>query len=235
MSDVLFDSKFEKGGHLPASPFSFVSNAGTVTGTVGSNSDRVLIIYVGFSSAATITAVSWNGVSAFGNFIGKVTTSAGAREFSLYGLIAPATGNNSLSCSFTGSPNDIALGAISLYNADQTTGWRNFNSATGTGTAPTVTITTTATSMAAGGFCDNNASSFAITAPATADWDERNFDGNYQQAHSLASGSSVVLAATLGSSVEWAVGGVEVFAVATGPAVNTQQPIASLFIPLMAA
>lgn len=213
MSDVLFDTKFENGANAPASPFSFVSTSGTVPGSIGNNADRVLIIAVGLSLAVTITALTWAGQAM--TSIGTATT-AGGRSTRLYGLINPSTGAQTVSMTFTGTAGAVAIGGVSLYNTEQTTGWRNFNSATGSSVNPTVTITTIATSMAVAGFADDNASSFTITSPSVLDWNERAFDGNYQGGHNLSTGTSTVIAGTEGTSVGWAVAGVEVFSPSQG-------------------
>ena len=60
---VTFDSTFEKGASSQASPFSFASNAGTVTGTVNNNSNRVLIGRVTFEGiASSVVSMAWNSV-----------------------------------------------------------------------------------------------------------------------------------------------------------------------------
>lgn len=96
---VTFDTKFESGATGQASPFAFVSNAGTVAGTVGANSNRVLIGWVGFRGVTTsAVAMTWNGVSmtAIGT---KVTAAGGLYEMYLFGLINPDTGAQTLSVS----------------------------------------------------------------------------------------------------------------------------------------
>lgn len=204
---VTFDSAFEKGSASQSSPFSFVSNAGTVAGTVGSNSNRILIGYVAFRSASPPTAVAmtWNSVSM--TQINSVES--GLFTILLFGLISPTTGNQTISCSWTGGTIQVVLGAISVYSADQSTGWSNANTNTGTSTSMTVAITTASGDMAVGGAMDNNSSSATITA-GTSDWNERAFDGNYQGAHNAASGSSTNLSWTLGTSKAWGVAGVRV-------------------------
>lgn len=211
---VTFDSKFEKGASNQASPFSFVSNAGTVAGTIGSNSSRVLIVVLGFRvTGLTSVAASWDGVSM--TAIGDVTAPSSTGRTYMFGLINPSTGNKTLLASWAGAASDVSLGGISVYNADQSTGWSNFNSATATSATMSVSITTASGDMAVGGAFDNNSSSATITA-GTSDWNERALDGNYQGAHNAASGSSAALSWTLGSSKAWGAAGVRVLQAVTG-------------------
>lgn len=207
---VLFDSTFEKGTAGPAGPFTFASNLGTVAGSVGSNSNRVIIIGAAFDTAGVsgVTA-SWNAVSA--TAIGSpVSTPTGGRSIYLFGLIAPDTGSNLLLVNWSGG-SGVVLGAGSFYNANQSTAWQNFNSSTGTSTAPSLNVTSSSTSMIFAVFADNNSNSFTITSPGVKDWEDRNFDGNYEAGHQVASGSSpTTIAATLGNSQAWAMAGVEI-------------------------
>jgi hypothetical protein len=210
---VSLDTKFEKGGNS-ASPFSYVSNAGTVAGSVGANSNRCLIGYAGFRTITpTSIAMTWAGTSM--TQIGT-TLSDGTDSIALFGLIAPATGAQTLSVSWTGgTSNPVVLGAVSLFNCDQTTGWQNNTSATGTGTSASITITTTSGDMAIAGHVNNNATGTSI-ATGTSDWTETAFNGNYAQAHNAASGASTAVAWTLGSSVAWANIGVDVMQFSSG-------------------
>lgn len=163
---VTFDAKFEKGATGQTSPFSFVSNAGTVTGSVGANSNRVLIGYVAFRGiTSSAVAMTWNGVSMTAISGASLTAVAGSMDLYLFGLIAPATGAQTLSVSWTGgSSAPVVLGAISLYNADQTTGWQNGGTDTNTGTSVSGTVSSANGNMAVAGLCDNNATSATITA-----------------------------------------------------------------------
>lgn len=210
---VTLDTKFEKGFASPAtSPVSFVSNAGTVSGSVGSNSNRILIIYLVFDNG-TVTpngTPTWNGVSStqLGTF---VSIASSGQTIYLYRLLAPTTGAQTLSAAFNAGSSAVVLGAISLFNVDQVTGANNYQSTTGTGTAESISVTSVSNlNMIVGGSGDNNASSFTITAPAVLDFNETSFNGNFQLTHTAANGGSTTIAATLGSSVNWASAAVEV-------------------------
>lgn len=209
------DSAFQKGAAAQTSPFAFASNAGDVTGTVG-GSNRVLIAAVAFDQAAiSAVAVTWNGVAM--TSIGTITTPAGRNIF-IFGLIAPATGNQTISASWTGGASDISLGAVSIKDADQATGWQNFTTNTGTSTLATDAVTSASGNLVVVGRADDNASSATIAA-GTQDWDERDLNGNYGGGHIASVGASATVTWTLGSSVGWAMAGVDVIAFAAGATV----------------
>jgi hypothetical protein len=214
---VAFDTKFEKGGASQASPFSFVSNAGTVAGSIGANSNRVLIVVVQFAtSVPSVTAVTWNSVSM--SLIANTTITqpgAGTKTTRLYGLIAPATGAQTIAVTWTGGAETIVVGGVSLYDADQSTGWQNGTTATGTDTAATITVTSANGNLVVGARSDQNATTATI-ANGTQDWDERNFDGNYGGVHRASTTGSTVMGWTLGTSVDWGMAGVDVIAAAGG-------------------
>lgn len=210
---VAFDTKFQKASGSTASPFSYVSNAGTVAGSIGANNNRALIVALTFRGiASSAVSVTWNGVAM--TQIGSKVSLAGTFELYLFGLIAPDTGAQTISASWTGGIGGVCLGGISVYNADQTTGWQNYATNTATSTSATVAVTTANGNMVAGHNCDNNALSWTQTS-GTKDWDERNFDGNFQGCHKASTGSSESLSGTLGSSVAWAMQGVDVIVAAT--------------------
>jgi hypothetical protein len=153
--------------------------------------------------------MTWNGVSMTQIGTG-LDTPAGVRSVFMFGLINPDTGNQTLSCGWSGavSPN-VALGAISVADADQATGWQNAATNTGTSTAMTVAVTTTAGELAVVGAADNNAGSATIIDGVSA-WNERDLSGNYQGGYNQAIGASTSASWTLNISVAWACQGVSV-------------------------
>lgn len=215
---VTFDSKFEKGSGGSTSPFSFASNAGTVTGSVGSNSGRVLIAVVMFNeslSAAGTVTMTWAGTSMTQIGSQESTGGTGTECVIMFGLKDPATGNQTLSVSWTGggAPN-VALGAVSVFNADTslTPPWQNFTSNRATSTAPTTgNINTANGNMVVGGHSNDNASSTTINVGTSA-WIETALDGNYAEAYNPSSGATQSVSWTLGNSKAWVCVGVDVIA-----------------------
>lgn len=198
---VAYDSRFEDGSASHTSPFNFTSNAPVsgVSGTVGSNSNRVLIGYVGFTTAVASVAMSWDSVAM--TQIGTATSGGGFVVY-LFGLKNPNTGNKVLATTFGAGSPGIALGAISVYNADQTTGWQNNGSDSGTGTSASSTVTSANGNMAIAGHINENGASTAITSPAVG-WIEGDINGNYAQAYNASTTSSTVVAFTWTGSKAW--------------------------------
>jgi hypothetical protein len=197
-SPVAFDSKFEKGSTTQTTPFSFVSNAGTVTGTVGNNTNRCLIGHVVFRSLSpTGVGMSWNGTNM------TAITNQGGTNF-LFGLLNPDTGNLTLTVTWTGGAAPVIVaGGLSFYHVNQTTGWQNAGTDIGTGTSASSTVTTATDNMVAVGHLNNNASSTTIVAPSTSDWVEGALDGNYAAGHRASTNTSMVVSWTLGNSQQW--------------------------------
>jgi hypothetical protein len=214
---VTFDCKFEKGASsAQTSPFSFVSNAGTVTCTPAATSNRVLIGYVAFRSiASSSVAMTWNSVPM--TAIGSLSNTAGGNfDVYLFGLINPASGAQTLSVSWTGGAAITILGGWMLSDADQATGWQNFTSNAATSTSMSSGAVTSASgNMVIAGTADNDASSASISS-GTSDWDERAFTGNYEGGHIASSGASATVSWTLGSNVAWGVIATDVIAFSGG-------------------
>lgn len=216
---VTFDAHFQDGASAGATSFSFTSNAPAsgVAGTVGSNSNRVLIGSLRGHSTKILmdsgagVAMTWDGVAM--TALGGIETPSIGNTIYLFGLIAPATGNKVLAASWGvgASGIDVSVGAVSVFSADQTTGWQNFTTNTGTSTTATVAVTSANGNMIVGGETDNDASSGSITA-GTEDWQERDLSGNDMAAHNASSGASTSVTWTLGSSVAWALAGIDVIA-----------------------
>jgi hypothetical protein len=197
---VSFDSKFEKGFGGASSPISYVSNAGTVTGTVGSGSNRVLIATLMGASDRSAEAVTWNGVSM--TLISRQTVATGA-AINVFGLKNPASGNQTLAASWTGgSAGDTVLGAASFADVDQTTAWQNVGTDTATSTSASSVVTTASGNMAVAVHFNDNASSTAISS-GTSDWVEGALNGNYAMGHKASASGSETITWTLGSSVLW--------------------------------
>jgi hypothetical protein len=187
----------------------------------------VLIAYAAFRLfTPSAVAITWDSISM--TQIGSVFTVTGGTSYRLFlfGLIAPNTGAKTISLSWTGGSSDaIAMGAVSVFNADQTTGWNNNSTATGTGTPSTITLTTTVDSMAIVGHADDNGSALVI-ATGTEDWQERALNGNYGMARNPAVGASTSVSWTLTGSVVWGEVGVNVIPFATALTPDLMVPTA---------
>ena len=206
MALVTFDTTFELGWVSgTAKPRAFVSNTGRIAGTIGVNTNRVLIGVAVFDTIAAIlgtVTMTWNSVS-----MTPLTSTdfATLRSIYMFGLINPDTGNQTLSVSWTGATNTFYsyLGAVSVFNADQGTGWQNVGTNTGTSTTPTSVVTTTSGNMAIVGHGNNNATTTNIT-NGTSAWIDTNGSPNAAQAYLASVSGTDTISWTLGTSVEWA-------------------------------
>lgn len=135
--------------------------------TVGSGANRALVAVMTFSAVAqscppTALAVTWNGTSLASIIAANNSNDATNPCVVLYGLVNPASGNNTLAASWTGA-RDAAIAGISYTGVNQTggaTSFPNSNSASsgaGTSTASSVTITSSTQNAVVGGHVSNGA------------------------------------------------------------------------------
>lgn len=198
---VAFDARFEEHSAGQASPFSFTSGSASNPGSVGANSNRVLIAVVGLSNISTTAiAVTWNGVTM--TQIGTTLANTAVGCIAMFGLIAPATGSHALAATWTGGAADISLGAISVFNADQVTGWQNTGSDTANSTSASSAVTTVSGNMGVVGHVNDNASSTTPSAGTSA-WNEGALNGNYAASYLASVSTTDTITWTLGTSVEW--------------------------------
>lgn len=216
MPSASFDSHFQKGFNSATSPSAFVSNAGTVPGTLG-GTNRVLIAYAGFDTTAAAlgtVAATWAGAAM--TLINSIAAPAGTYILYQFGLIAPTVGNQTLSVTWTLSVSPaLSLSGVCIESADQSTGWANAGTDTGTGTSASSAVTTTSGDFALVGHLNDNATGTTI-ATGTTDFIETSLNGNYAGARNAAVGASTTVAWTLASSVAWANAKVSVLQLAGG-------------------
>ena len=199
------DAAVTSGGALHFKP----STANTTTSAgVAANSNRILIGIVGFnavqSAMGTVTC-TWDYTNTPQNMTQIVAVDTGTfGSIYIFGLKNPTAGDLDYTATWTGGNTvDASLGAISLYNCDQTTGWNNSGSDTGTSTSPSSTVTTSNGDFAIVAHVDQNATSVTINAGTSA-YIELNLNGNYAGGYQASSSSSSTVSWTLGSSVAWA-------------------------------
>ena len=207
---VAFDSTFQLGA-LAASPR-------TVSGTVGSASNRVLIgfVRIRLSVAGTGTiAMTWNAVSM--TPIGSLNEPNSIDSVHVFGLKNPASGTFTLSFTHTGGgSHDTTVGAIAVSGADQTTGWQNYTTNTGTTTGPTLTITSANGNFIAAIKSDNNGAAPHNVTAGTLAWSELDLNGNDGGAYRPSTGASNTITWSMGGSADWAMAGVDIIAAAAG-------------------
>lgn len=141
-AQVVFDANASVATYNGTSASS-ISNANL---TVGSGANRVLVAQVAFdiSAGQSVSSCAWDpsGTNQSLSFIAGATSGADRTE--IWGLVAPTSGNKTLTCNFSANVTHQELNVSSFIGADQTGGsttFHNTNTATGTTAAPTITIT----------------------------------------------------------------------------------------------
>lgn len=110
----------------------------TVSGShTASGSNRVAIVGVSNNSNAAPTGVTYGGIAM--TLIGSKTN--GAFTCSLWGLIAPATGAQTVEATWAGATGNKGLGVVTFTGAHQSTAWGTMASASGSDATATVDAT----------------------------------------------------------------------------------------------
>lgn len=114
--------------------------------TVSTGSNRYLVVGVSMLSVAgsSVTGITYNSVAM--TFIGAVASVSGAIRSELWGLVAPATGANTVEVTLSAAL-DSAAGAVSFTGVNQSLPFEAYNSATATNVGAadaTVNVTTVA-------------------------------------------------------------------------------------------
>ena len=153
---VVFDAKFTStnGDFFSFGSSSFSINGATSGFTIGSGSNRAVVFQIALAANAgvlTVSSVTWDvgGTNQAATLIGRANDGAHA-SVELWGLVAPTSGNKTISVVASGTCDDFYVAAVSFTGADQTGGattFPNFNSATGAG--PVTLNVTSATGNAA--------------------------------------------------------------------------------------
>lgn len=130
-----------------------VSNVSTSSDThltVGSGTNRALVVQIawGAGTAPSITGVHWDsaGTNQACTLISNtdITSSNGQTRTSLYGLIAPTSGNKTLKVDWASNVSDGYVSAVAYTGVDQTGGSTSFaHGTTGSGTTNAVSLPVT--------------------------------------------------------------------------------------------
>lgn len=212
---------------------SAISTGATVTGfsstyTLGGTVDG-LMVGIAFGNTVSTSAVSsvfWNGIAltAVANSARVATDGAGSfLHTRLYGLIAPATGTNTLSTQMTAAVKTLCPGFVAFIGSDQATLFGTCTTSTGTGANGSCTgigsavgdiciavLCTLSSGAANHSFADN-----------TERWerDEQVIIGSGMNGATKAGAASVTMTA-VNEAGAWAISAVTVKAAAAGGAVN---------------
>ena len=179
-------------------------------------SDRVLVVGISYyDSGDTVSAITYNSVAM--TVVGSSTVSNGQCTVSLYRLIAPATGSNTVSVTFTGSVFDFKAGSISFTGADQTTPLGAANTATGSSTTPSVNITSATGEIVLDTIAIVHSGTLTVDGSQAQRWNGTG-GGFIKGAASTEDGSTTTtMSWSNSSSQDWALTGVSVKPVAAAP------------------
>ena len=135
----------------------------TNTITVGSNSNRVLLIGVGLSATGLTTAVTVNGST---TGVTKLNGASGTgSRTEIWTMLSP-TGTVTVGLTWTSGTADAVIEAVSLFNANQTGGTTTFPSAAasvnaGTGSPASQNVPESSTSLYVVGFATVASATFS--------------------------------------------------------------------------
>ncbi len=186
--------------------------------TVGSGSNRALIVQLGFSvKTISALAVTWDfGASAQACAVvtGAAANATDNARAELWGLVAPVSGAKTLKAAWT-TASDIYMNQTSWTGVDQTGGATSFphgTSATGTSAAPSVTVTSAVGNATMACCCDAAASITAMTQTQTFN---DNVAAGINAAGSRAAGAATVAHGYTIVSNPWVVVGCDLLASAS--------------------
>ena len=181
-------------------------------------SDRVLLVGISYyDSGDTVSAVTYNSVAL--TVVSSSTVSNGQYTSTMYRLIAPATGSNTVSVTFTGSVFDFGAGAVSFTGADQTTPLGTAVTATGTDTTPTVTVTSASGEIVVDALTIVHSGTLTVDGSQSQRWNSAGASGHIKYAGSTEAGAATTTMSWSNSTSQaWAISGVSVKPVASAAA-----------------
>ena len=182
--------------------------------TVAAGSDRCLVIgYSDYGWITNATNVTYNAVAATSV---STATNGNGPVASLWRLVAPDTGANTVSMDVTSQVTSSG-GAVSYTGVDQTTPFGTAATATGASTTPSVVV-----SSASGELVVDALSSGGNTPTAGAGQTSRIALANFFGMSEEAGAASVTMSWTTDTSNEWAIVGAPLKAAAAGSSILRQ-------------
>jgi hypothetical protein len=168
--------------------------------TVGTGSDRLLVVGVSVENGMSVSAVSYRGAAL--TFLGANSNSGFRAE--LWYLKSPASGTGTVSVTLSGSANMVA-GAVSFFGADQFAPFGSFVSATGSSATAAVGVVSNTTNLVISALAiDGAAASRTPAAGQTALWNRVSSSTDVGGALSAAAGGTVTMSWMASSAQPWA-------------------------------
>lgn len=179
-----------------------------------SGSDRVLFVGIShYDSSDTVSGVTYNSVAM--TAVPSGATNNGQFYVSLWYLIAPATGSNTVSVTFTGGVFDFKAGSVSFTGADQTTPLGTAVTATGSSTTPSVTVTSATGEIVLDTLVIVHSGTLTVDGSQAQRWNGTGGSGFIKGGGSTESGAaSTTMSWSNSTSQDWAIVGVPVKPVA---------------------
>jgi hypothetical protein len=180
--------------------------------TSGANRLLVVGILIHAGGGLTVTAVTYNGVAMT---VIPSSEVIGTYAVSMYSLIAPASGTNTVSISVSSNA-EIGFGSVSFTGADQTTPFGTANTATGTSTTPSVTVSSATDEIVMDTGILFHSGTLSVGANQTSRWSSISTGGWVKHFGSTEPGdTSVTMSWSNTTSQGWAIAAVPVKPVST--------------------
>lgn len=171
-------------------------------------SNRVLIVVIPYwADGRLISSITYNGV----NLTQIIHHQVSLYAVDIWGLIAPATGSNTITITFAASPTQTPWGtacAVSMTGADQTTAWGTAAGANGSSTGPSVNVSSAANEMVIDGVT-HDAASVTPGSGQTERMDATFVQSSFASTEPGAAGT-VTMSCTLSVSSQWTQAGVSI-------------------------
>lgn len=183
-----------------------------------SSTDRFLLIGVSYyTAAATISALTYNGVAL--TVVPSSTVTIGQYTSTLYSLIAPDSGSNTVSITFTATVYDFGAGAIAFSGAHQTTPLGTAATASNTSTTPSVNVTAASGELVIDTLTIVHTGTLTVGADQTQRWNGVSSIGHIKYASSSEDGvATTTMSWSNSTSQAWALSSVAVKPVASAAA-----------------
>ena len=192
----------------------------TLAHLTGSGTNRFMLVGVSLepNTSQTVTSVTYNGVAL--NLVGT-RANVGKARIELWKLLNPASGNNNVIVTFSGTPtNGAVVGVTTFSDVDQTTPLGTFASASGSNALATVNVTSAVSEIVFDVVAFERNATLTAGAGQTQRWNINSND--FLGAGSTEAGAaSVTMSWAYGDSREWAIGAVGVKPVSGGGGTTT--------------
>lgn len=218
-ADAGVDDNWTAGGRVftvPVHDATTTSTSSSFSHTTGTKTSRLIVVTVSTETTSQPTGITYNSVS----LILSQAEVAGSRSVSIWYLVAPATGSNTVA--ITGGSNVLTAHAITFYNVDQSTPVEADSGTTGSSSTPSLSVTT------AGGRLnvDSVVADGNVTATVGADQTElANTINGDRHATSYENGheATVTMSWTLSGSASWGMVGLPINGGGTGVGLDIVQ------------